>query len=183
MRKLKTTELNRLSTEEFKSAEKLPVIVVLDNIRSAANIGSVFRTCDAFLVEAIYLVGICAKPPNRDIQKSALGATETVAWKYFETIKDCIAALRDNKFEILTVEQSDNSVLLNEFVPLTNKKYALIFGNEVEGVSDFAMQYCDTCLEIPQFGMKHSLNISVSAGIVIWEFARKLQMKNLNKRK
>jgi tRNA G18 (ribose-2'-O)-methylase SpoU len=178
MRKLKTTELNRLSTEEFKNADKLPVIVVLDNIRSAANIGSVFRTCDAFLTEAIYLVGICATPPNRDIQKSALGATETVEWKYFETIKDCIAALREKQVEILTVEQSDNSVLLHEFIPVIDKKYALVFGNEVDGVSDFAMQYCDTCLEIPQFGMKHSLNISVSAGIVIWEFARKLQLKD-----
>ena len=176
MRKLKLDELNRLSTEEFKNAEKLPVIVVLDNIRSAANIGSVFRTCDAFLMEAIYLVGICATPPNRDIQKSALGATETVDWKHFETIKDCIASLRDQKCEVLTVEQSDNSVFLQDFNPEKDKKYALIFGNEVDGVSDFAIQYCDTCIEIPQFGMKHSLNISVSAGIVIWDFARKLQL-------
>jgi 23S rRNA (guanosine2251-2'-O)-methyltransferase len=176
MRKLKLDELNRLSTEEFKNAEKLPVIVVLDNIRSAANIGSVFRTCDAFLIEAIYLIGICAKPPNRDIQKSALGATETVDWKHFETIKDCIASLRDQKCEVLTVEQSDNSVFLQDFNPEKDKKYALIFGNEVDGVSDFAIQYCDTCIEIPQFGMKHSLNISVSAGIVIWDFARKLRL-------
>ena len=176
MRKLKTTELNRLSTEEFKNADKLPVIVVLDNIRSAANIGSVFRTCDAFLIEAIYLVGICATPPNRDIQKSALGATETVDWQHFETIKDCIAVLRVKKCEILTIEQSDNSVMLHDFQPEKENKYALIFGNEVDGVSDFAIQYCDTCLEIPQFGMKHSLNISVSAGIVIWDFARKLKL-------
>ena len=176
MRKLKLGELNRLSTEEFKNAEKLPVIVVLDNIRSAANIGSVFRTCDAFLMEAIYLVGICATPPNRDIQKSALGATETVDWKHFETIKDCIASLRDQKCEVLTIEQSDNSVFLQDFNPEKDKKYALIFGNEVDGVSDFAIQYCDTCIEIPQFGMKHSLNISVSAGIVIWDFARKLRL-------
>ncbi len=176
MRKLKLDELNRLSKEEFKNAEKLPVIVVLDNIRSAANIGSVFRTCDAFLMEAIYLVGICATPPNRDIQKSALGATETVDWKHFETIKDCIASLRDQKCEVLTVEQSDNSVFLQDFNPEKDKKYALIFGNEVDGVSDFAIQYCDSCIEIPQFGMKHSLNISVSAGIVIWDFARKLRL-------
>lgn len=176
MRKLKTTELNRLSTEEFKNADKLPVIVVLDNIRSAANIGSVFRTSDAFLIEAIYLVGICATPPNRDIQKSALGATETVEWKHFETIIDCIADLREKKCEILTIEQSDNSVMLHDFHPEKEKKYALIFGNEVDGVSDFAIQYCDTCLEIPQFGMKHSLNISVSAGIVIWDFARKFRL-------
>lgn len=176
MRKLKLDELNRLSKEEFKNAEKLPVIVVLDNIRSAANIGSVFRTCDAFLIEAIYLIGICATPPNRDIQKSALGATETVDWKHFETIKDGIAALREQKCEVLTVEQSDNSVFLQDFNPEKDKKYALIFGNEVDGVSDFAIQYCDTCIEIPQFGMKHSLNISVSAGIVIWDFARKLRL-------
>jgi 23S rRNA (guanosine2251-2'-O)-methyltransferase len=176
MRKLKLDELNRLSTEEFKNAEKLPVIVVLDNIRSAANIGSVFRTCDAFLIEAIYLIGICATPPNRDIQKSALGATETVDWKHFDTIKDCIASLREQKCEVLTIEQSDNSVFLQDFNPEKDKKYALIFGNEVDGVSDFAIQYCDTCIEIPQFGMKHSLNISVSAGIVIWDFARKLRL-------
>ena len=176
MRKLKLDELNRLSTAAFKAADKIPLIIVLDNIRSAANIGSVFRTCDAFLVEAIHLVGICAKPPNRDIQKSALGATETVDWQSFEHIKDSIADLRKNGFEILTVEQSDKSTMLHDFQPKTDKKYALIFGNEVEGVSDFAIQYCDTCIEIPQFGMKHSLNIAVSAGIVIWDFARKIKL-------
>ncbi len=175
MRKLKLDELNRLSTEEFKSADKTPIIVVLDNIRSAANIGSVFRTCDAFLIEAIYLVGICATPPNRDIQKSALGATETVTWKYFENIKDCIADLRQQQFEIITIEQSDKSTMLNDFQPSKENKYALIFGNEVEGVSDFAIQFCDSCIEIPQYGMKHSLNVSVSAGIVLWDFVSKLQ--------
>jgi 23S rRNA (guanosine2251-2'-O)-methyltransferase len=179
MRKLKMDELNRLSTDEFKDADKTPIIVVLDNIRSAANIGSVFRTCDAFLIEAIYLVGICAKPPNRDIQKSALGATETVNWKYFETIKDCIAELRLSPCEIMTIEQSDKSVMLDEFQPEINKKYALIFGNEVDGVSDFAIQFCDSCIEIPQFGMKHSLNISVSAGIVLWDFVNKLNTTSL----
>ena len=179
MRKLKMDELNRLSTDEFKDADKTPIIVVLDNIRSAANIGSVFRTCDAFLIEAIYLVGICAKPPNRDIQKSALGATETVNWKYFETIKECIAELRQSPCEIMTIEQSDKSVMLDEFQPEINKIYALIFGNEVDGVSDFAIQFCDTCIEIPQFGMKHSLNISVSAGIVLWDFVNKLNITSL----
>ncbi len=174
MRKLKLDELNRLSTEEFKKAEKLPLIIVLDNIRSAANIGSVFRTCDAFLVEAIYLVGICATPPNREIHKSALGATETVDWKYFDSIKDCIAELRNQPCEIMTIEQSTHSIMLQDFIPELDKKYALIFGNEVDGVSDFAIQYCNTCIEIPQFGMKHSLNISVSAGIVVWDFANKL---------
>ena len=177
MRKLKLDELNRLSTEEFKNADKTPIIVVLDNIRSAANIGSVFRTADAFLIEAIYLVGICATPPNRDIQKSALGATETVDWKHFPTIKECIGELRNQRWEIMTIEQSDKSVMLNDFQPENDKKYALIFGNEVDGVSDFAIQFCDTCIEIPQFGMKHSLNISVSAGIVLWDFVSKLNSK------
>lgn len=177
MRKLKLDELNRLSTDEFKDADKTPIIVVLDNIRSAANIGSVFRTCDAFLIEALYLVGICATPPNRDIQKSALGATETVTWKYFPTIQDCIADLRELKCEIMTIEQSDKSIMLDKFQPETIKKYALIFGNEVDGVSDFAIQYCDTCIEIPQFGMKHSLNVSVSAGIVLWEMVSKMRLK------
>lgn len=175
MRKLKLDELNRLSTEQFKDADKTPIIVVLDNIRSAANIGSVFRTCDAFLVEAIYLVGICATPPNREIHKAALGATETVSWKYFEHIKDCIAELRNLRCEIMTIEQSDKSIMLNEFKPENDKKYALIFGNEVEGVSDFAIQFCDSCIEIPQYGMKHSLNVSVSAGIVLWDFVSKLK--------
>jgi len=178
MRKLKMNELNRLSTDEFKDADKTPIIVVLDNVRSAANIGSVFRTCDAFLIEAIYLVGICATPPNRDIQKSALGATDTVTWKYFENIKDCIAEIRQSPCEIMTIEQSDKSVMLDEFQPENDKKYALIFGNEVEGVSDFAIQFCDTCIEIPQFGMKHSLNISVSAGIVLWDFVSKMNYKS-----
>jgi len=176
MRKLKLDELNRLSTEAFKEAEKTPIIVVLDNIRSAANIGSVFRTCDAFLIEAIYLVGICATPPNRDIQKSALGATETVTWKYFADIKACIGELRHQKCDIMTIEQSDKSVMLDEFHPENDKRYALIFGNEVEGVSDFAIQFCDTCIEIPQFGMKHSLNVSVSAGIVLWDFVSKMRL-------
>jgi len=179
MRKLKLDELNRLSTKEFKVADKTPIIVVLDNIRSAANIGSVFRTCDAFLIEAIYLVGICATPPNRDIQKSALGATETVTWKYFADIKECIGELRQQKCDIMTIEQSDKSVMLDEFLPDDDKKYALIFGNEVEGVSDFAIQFCDTCIEIPQYGMKHSLNVSVSAGIVLWDFVSKMNASSL----
>lgn len=175
MRKLKLDELNRLSTTAFKDAEKVPVIVVLDNIRSAQNIGSVFRTCDAFLIEAIYLVGICATPPNRDIQKSALGATDTVSWKYFETTETCIADLMENKIEILAIEQSDKSIMLDNFQVEKEKKYALVLGNEVDGVSDYAMQHCTACIEIPQFGTKHSLNISVAAGIVIWEFASKFK--------
>lgn len=173
MRKLKGTELNRLSTEEFKSAEKIPVIVVLDNVRSAMNIGSVFRTCDSFLIEAIYLVGISATPPNRDIQRSALGATETVAWKYFKTIEACMTELRNMHCEIFAVEQSSASILLNQFQPDTKKKYALVFGNEVDGVSEYVIKNCDACLEIPQFGMKHSLNISVAAGVVLWDVVNK----------
>lgn len=176
MRKLKLDELNRLSTADFKQAEKTPIIVVLDNIRSAANVGSVFRTCDAFLVKAIYLVGICATPPNREIQKSALGATETVEWVYFETIEHCINQLKTDKYSILAIEQSDASVFLHDFLPDEEQNFALVFGNEVDGVSDFVMQQCDACIEIPQFGMKHSLNIAVAAGIIIWDFARKLRL-------
>lgn len=176
MRKLKLDELNRLSTEEFKKANKMPIIIVLDNIRSAANVGSVFRTADAFLIQSIYLVGICATPPNRDIQKAALGATETVEWKYFENMEICLKVLKENACSILAIEQSDSSVMLNDFTPKHTATYALIFGNEVEGVSEIAMQQCNACIEIPQFGMKHSLNIAVSAGVVIWEFAKKLKM-------
>ena len=175
MRKLKTTELNRLSTEQFKESSKMPIAVVLDNVRSAMNVGSVFRTSDAFLIEKIYLVGITATPPNRDIQKSALGATETVEWEYRATIQECMEALRQADYTILCVEQSDRSVLLNEFTVNPQKKYALILGNEVDGVSQYAMDQCHYCLEIPQFGMKHSLNISVCAGIVMWELISRLK--------
>ena len=177
MRKLKTTELNRLSTDEFKNAEKLPIVVVLDNVRSAMNIGSVFRTCDSFLIESIFLTGISATPPNRDIQKSALGATETVTWKYFEKIEDCILELRSTQYSILAVEQSNNSVFLNDFIPDSSKKYALIFGNEVDGVSEYVIQNCDACVEIPQYGMKHSLNIAVAAGVVLWDMVSKWKVK------
>ena len=175
MRKLKTTELNRLSAAECKEADKLPLIVVLDNVRSAANVGSVFRTGDAFLIKAIYLVGICATPPNREIQKSALGATETVAWKYFDSMQNCLLELQQRNVTLVAVEQSDGSVMLQDFIPEENKTYGLVFGNEVDGVSDSVMQQCERCLEIPQYGMKHSLNIAVSAGIVIWDFVLKLK--------
>ena len=154
----------------------MPVVVVLDNVRSAMNVGSVFRTSDAFLIEKIYLVGITATPPNRDIQKSALGATETVEWEYKSTIQECIELLKQSGYIVLSIEQSDSSLRLQDFIPDSKNKYALIFGNEVEGVSQYAMDHCDHCLEIPQLGMKHSLNISVSAGMVIWEFARKLRL-------
>lgn len=172
-------ELNRLTKEEFIAAEKLPVVVVLDNVRSAANIGSAFRTSDAFLVKSIYLAGICATPPNREIQKAALGATETVEWKYFENMELCLNALKQEGFTILAIEQSDSSQMLHHFTPQENRFYALIFGNEVEGVSDIVMQQCDACIEIPQLGMKHSLNIAVSVGIVLWNFAKKMKLQKL----
>lgn len=172
MRKLKLAELNRLSTAEFRQADKLPVIVVLDNVRSAMNIGSIFRTADAFRLEAIYLVGITATPPNRDILKTALGATETVAWAYFKTPEACLAKLREQDTELLCVEQSDRSVLLQDFESATERTCALVFGNEVEGVSDAFMRACDACIEVPQWGMKHSLNVAVCAGIVLWELVK-----------
>ncbi len=177
MRKLKTTELNRLSTDAFKAAEKFPVIVVLEDIRSAMNIGSVFRTSDAFRIEGIYLTGISATPPQRDIQKSALGATDTVNWRYFEKTEDCYQELSNMSYELIAVEQSDNSVLLQDFMPDKTKKYAFVLGNEVEGVSDYMLEHCSSCLEIPQFGMKHSLNVSVAAGIVLWDVVSKLSVE------
>jgi len=170
MRKLKLDELNRLSTDEFKNATKNPVIIVLDNIRSAMNVGSVFRTSDAFLIEEIILVGITAQPPNREIQKTALGATETVTWKYFSTATECIQYLREKNYTILSVEQSDNSVMLPDFKIDINGKYALVLGNEVDGVSYDFIHNSQSCIEVPQFGTKHSLNVSVCAGIVTWYF-------------
>jgi tRNA G18 (ribose-2'-O)-methylase SpoU len=174
MRKLKLEELNRLSTEDFKNASKNKIIIILDNVRSAMNVGSVFRTADAFLVEEIILTGITAQPPNREIQKTALGATETVDWRYFASTQECIEYLKEKKCKILAVEQSDSSIMLPDFEPNGDEKYALIFGNEVDGVSYDFIEQCDACIEIPQFGSKHSLNISVCAGIVIWHFVRTL---------
>ena len=174
MRKLENSELDRKSISDFKQADKTPIIIVLDDIRSLHNIGSVFRTADAFLVEKIYLCGITATPPNKEIHKTALGATETVSWEYQENVLITIEQLKKDNIIIYAIEQVENAVFLNDFKPERNQKYALIFGNEVDGVSDFAIQYCNTCIEIPQFGMKHSLNISVSAGIVVWDFANKL---------
>ncbi|NVN94774.1 MAG: RNA methyltransferase [Bacteroidetes bacterium] len=173
MRKLENKELNRLSIDAFKIADKFPVIIVLDNIRSQHNIGSVFRTSDAFRIESIHLCGITAIPPNREIHKTALGATETVEWHYFETTLQSINYLKSNNYLICAVEQADNSISLDTFRINNEQKVALIFGNEVDGISEEVMQNIDTCIEIPQFGTKHSLNISVSAGIVIWEIAKK----------
>lgn len=170
MRKLKLTELNRDSVESYKAKSKIPVTIVLDNIRSALNVGSVFRTSDAYLIEKIYLCGITAKPPHKEITKSAIGATESVAWEYIEKVTDCVSDLQNRSYEIIGVEQTDESVELNNFKIKSDKKYALIFGNEVNGISTDLLEMLDASVELPQFGTKHSLNISVCAGIVIWEF-------------
>lgn len=174
MRKLKLDELNRVSVTEFKKQDKLPVTVVLDNVRSMHNIGSIFRTSDGFSVEQIYLCGITAQPPHREIEKTALGATQSVNWLYFETPLQAIEQLRANGYQIIAIEQAENSIILNEFTPMANEKYALVFGNEVNGVSEEVMQQIDACIEIPQFGTKHSFNVVVSAGIVLWDFFSKL---------
>jgi len=173
MRKLENSELGRKSITDFKEAEKTPLIIILDDIRSLHNIGSVFRTADAFLVEKIYLCGITATPPNKEIHKTALGATETVAWEYKKDVLEVINSLREEGTEIWAVEQVENSLFLQDFMPEQNKKYALVFGNEVKGVSQDAIKLCNGTIEIPQLGTKHSLNISVSAGIVVWDIFQK----------
>jgi tRNA G18 (ribose-2'-O)-methylase SpoU len=174
MRKLKLDELNRVSITEFKAQEKLPIVVVLDNVRSMHNIGSIFRTSDGFAVQQVYLCGITAQPPHREIEKTALGATQSMAWSYFENTVDAVAPLRDDDYRIIAIEQAEKSIMLNEFKPTSGEKYALIFGNEVNGVSDEVMALIDECIEIPQFGTKHSFNIVVSAGIVLWDFFSKI---------
>ncbi|MFH1119543.1 MAG: RNA methyltransferase [Bacteroidota bacterium] len=170
MKKLATDEMNRLSIADFKEAEKTPVVVVLDNIRSQHNIGSIFRTADAFRLKAIHLCGITATPPNREIHKTALGSTESVDWKYFNTTAASILELKNDGYVIVAVEQATGSIMINNFYPDPQKKYALVFGNEVHGIEDDIMNSSDICIEIPQAGTKHSLNVSVSAGIVIWDF-------------
>ena len=177
MRKLKLDELGRVGIEDFKKQEKLPVIVILDNVRSMHNIGSIFRTSDGFAVENIYLCGITAQPPHREIEKTALGATQSIEWVYYENVTDAIKDLKGLKYKIIAIEQAENSVMLTNYKPELLEKYALIFGNEVQGVSDEAMSMIDTCIEIPQFGTKHSFNIVVSAGIVLWDFFSKLNLK------
>jgi len=175
MRKLKITELNRLTQEDFKKAEKISLAIVLDNVRSLHNVGSVFRTADAFLVQKIYLCGITACPPHPEIHKTALGAENTVEWVYYEDTCEALKNLKSESFRLLAIEQAEGSVLLNDFVPNKHKKYALVFGNEVKGVSQNAIDICDSCIEIPQFGTKHSLNVSVTSGIVVWDFFYKLK--------
>lgn len=176
MQKLKLDELNRVSVEEFKQQEKLPLVVVLDNVRSMHNVGSVFRTSDGFSIEKIYLCGITAQPPHREIEKTALGATQSVAWLHVENTVDAVTQLRNEGYRILAIEQAKDSTMLHTFVPDPGHKYALIFGNEVNGVSDEVMAVIDECIEIPQFGTKHSFNIVISAGIVLWDFFAKLRL-------
>lgn len=175
MRKIENSELERKSVDEFKQAEKTPIIVVLDDIRSLHNIGSVFRTGDAFLIEKIYLCGITATPPNKEIHKTALGATETVIWEYKKEVLEVIQDLKSQDIAVYAIEQVENAVFLDDFKTEINKKYALVFGNEVFGVNQEAVKMCDGAIEIPQLGTKHSLNISVSTGIVIWDLFCKLK--------
>ena len=175
MRKLENSELDRKSIEDFKQSEKTPIIIILDDIRSLHNIGSVFRTADAFLIEKIYLCGITATPPNKEIHKTALGATETVAWEHNNNVLEVIQNLKDNSVTVLAIEQVESAIFLQDFTIEKDKKYALVFGNEVFGVSQEAVVLCDGCIEIPQLGTKHSLNISVSAGIVVWDLFQKMK--------
>lgn len=174
MRKLENKELERKSIEAFKEAQKTPLIIILDDIRSLNNIGSVFRTSDAFLIEKIYLCGITAIPPNKEIHKTALGATETVSWEYNEDVLSVIENLKKENVAVFAIEQVENSIFLQDFKVEKEKKYALIFGNEVYGVSQKAIKISDGTIEIPQLGTKHSLNIAVSAGIVIWDLFQKM---------
>ena len=178
MRKLANNELTRLNIDEFKSAKKTPIIIILDNIRSLNNIGSVFRTSDAFLIEKIYLCGITATPPNKDIRKTALGATESVDWEYRENTIELVEQLKSEEVNVFSIEQAEKAAMLHEIKLDKEKKYALVFGNEVKGVSQEVVNASDGVAEIPQFGTKHSLNISVSAGVVIWDFWSKLNAKN-----
>jgi 23S rRNA (guanosine2251-2'-O)-methyltransferase len=176
MRKLKLDELNRASVEEFKALKKLPVAVVLDNVRSMHNIGSIFRTADGFAVEQFCLCGITAQPPHREIEKTALGATQSIYWTYYEDVLQAVQKLRDDSYLIIAVEQAEKSTMLHDFKPIAGEKYALIFGNEVNGVSEEVMKNIDACIEIPQFGTKHSFNIVVSAGIVLWDLFSKMMI-------
>lgn len=176
MRKLLNEELPRLSVEEFKEEAKIPLVIVLDNIRSNLNVGSVFRTADGFLIEAIYLCGITGQPPHRDIHKTALGATETVAWQHHENTLATVEKLKSEGYIVLAIEQAENATFLHEFEPEVGAKYAVVLGNEVDGVAQEVVNTADEVIEIPQFGMKHSLNIAVTAGIVIWDMFKKMRL-------
>ena len=170
MRKLKLKELNRIGIEQFKSKEKLPIVLVMDNIRSAMNIGSFFRTADAFALEKIYICGISATPPHKEINKTAIGATDSMDWQYYKTTRDCLIDLKQKGYILTGIEQTDSSVLLNTISPHHDQKHALIFGNEVNGISDDILNLLDLAVEIPQFGTKHSFNVAVSGGIVLWHY-------------
>lgn len=174
MRKLKNSELDRLSVDEFKQSDKTPIIVILDNIRSLNNIGSVFRTSDAFLIEKIYLCGITAKPPHKDIHKTALGSTDTVVWEYVNDTVALVEKLKAEGIKVISIEQAENATMLNDFTPQPQTTYAIVFGNEVKGVQQKVVDASDVVIEIPQYGTKHSLNISVSCGVVIWDLFCKL---------
>lgn len=175
MRKLRTNELNRLNPEEYEQTGKMPIVVVLDNVRSCNNIGSFFRTSDALLIEAIYLCGITATPPNKEIHKTALDAEKTVNWHYFEHTEEAIEKLKQEGFTVYAIEQIDHSIMLPDFTPEPDEKIALVFGNEVKGVQQKVVDICDGAIEIPQFGTKHSFNVSVSAGIVLWDIFKKMK--------
>lgn len=173
MRKLNITELNRITTEEFHKSEKLPLAIILDQIRSLHNVGSIFRSSDAFRVEHICLCGITAIPPHPEIHKTALGAEDSVSWSYHKETQEAVKKMKEEGYTLLAIEQVEGSTMLDEFILEPTKKYAVVFGNEVKGVQQEIVNLCDDCIEIPQYGTKHSLNVSVTAGIVIWEFAKK----------
>ncbi|WP_312793202.1 RNA methyltransferase [Sphingobacterium sp.] len=177
MQKLSMDELQRTDVESFKKQQKTPIAIVLDNVRSMHNVGSAFRTADGFAIEKIYLCGITGTPPHREIEKTALGATQSVTWEYAKDTNEVIDQLRSEGYTIVAIEQAENSVMLHEFQPDSSKKYALVFGNEVNGVDEDVMKKIDTCIEIPQYGTKHSLNVSVAIGIILWDF---IQKRNLN---
>lgn len=181
MRKLLTCELNRLTIDAYKRAKKIPVVIVLDNIRSQHNVGSVFRTSDAFRIETIYLCGITATPPNPEIHKSALGAENSVDWKYYKNPLEAINELKESGYTIVSVEQTENSISIEKFTFAKDKKYALIFGNEVKGVLQEVVDNSDYCIDISQYGTKHSLNVSVAAGIIIWETFKQFHQQIIDK--
>ena len=178
MEKLKITEMHRLSVEEYRESKKTPLVVVLDHVRSLYNVGSVFRTADAFRLSGVCLCGITARPPHPEIHKTALGAEESVDWRYFEQTEDCVRWLKSEGYTVMAVEQCKGSVLLDSDFEVENPKLAIVLGNEVKGVQQQVVDMCDGCLEIPQYGTKHSLNVSVTAGIVIWEIFKKLKIEN-----
>lgn len=175
MKKLSMEDLQRSSIQDFIKIKKFPIVVVLDNVRSMSNVGSIFRTCDGFAVEQLFLCGITAQPPHKEITKTALGATESVKWAYHEDVVDCITSLKKQEYKIFLVEQTDNSVMLDQFLYQKNDKIAIVLGNEVFGVEERLLPICDGVIEIPQFGTKHSFNVTIAGGIVIWEIVKQMK--------